>query len=99
VTQVDHRKGNVMSTQETSIVPFKSNQQTFEFVHPGKGAFGTETVLVDFGIEQALPTPFSLLPVTRVFGNIRDEPVIKASFTGFMGITGHIGIELSALKG
>lgn len=61
-----------MSTQEARILPFKPNEQAFEFVHPGKGAFGTETALVDFSIEKSLPIPFGLFSVARVFGNIRD---------------------------
>jgi hypothetical protein len=70
VTQVDHRKGNVMSAQEASIVPFKPNEQPFEFVHPGKGAFGTETVVIDISIEKTLPTRFGLLPITQVLWNV-----------------------------
>jgi hypothetical protein len=72
MTQVDHRKGNVMSPQEASIVPFKPNEQTFEFVYPGKSAFGTEAALIDLSIEKALPTPFGLLPVTPVLWNVGD---------------------------
>ena len=59
-----------MSTQETSIVPFKANEQPFEFVHPGKGAFGTETAFIDICIEKALPPSLGLLAITQVLWNI-----------------------------
>lgn len=88
-----------MSPQEASIVPFKPNQQPFEFVDPGKRTLGTKSILVDVGIEKALPTPFGLLPITRILGNVGDQAVIEASFTGFSGIKAHIGVEISALNG
>ena len=54
MAEIDHREGDVMGTQEASIVPFKPNEQAFEFVHPGKGALGAKAALVDFGIEKSL---------------------------------------------
>ena len=40
MAQIDHRESNVVSAQETSIVPFEPNEQSLEFVDPGKSTFG-----------------------------------------------------------
>ena len=58
-----------MSAQETSIGPFKADQQTFEFVHPSKSVFGTKAMLVDLGIEKSLATAFDLFSIAWILWN------------------------------
>lgn len=98
VPQIDQRERDVVGTQKTSLVLFKTNKQAFELVHPGKGMFAPETVLVDLGIEAALPAPFRTLPIARILRDIRNQAVIEARFAGITGIKSFVGIEISALN-
>jgi len=76
-------------------VSLKANQQAFELVHPGKGAFGAKASLIDLRIEQTLATTFRLLAIARVLGNVWNQPVIEAGLARRARVKGHIGVEIS----
>ena len=85
-----------MGTQEASIVPFKANQQAFEFVHPRKGAFRTEASRIDRRIEQALAPAFSLLAIARVLRDVGNQTMIETGLARLAGVKRHIRIEICA---
>lgn len=99
MAQIDHREGDVVRSQETSLVPFKPNQQSLEFVYPGEGALGSETVAIDFFIEEPLATPFGAFPIALVLWYIRNHAMVEASFARIAGIESRIGVEIRASNG
>ena len=99
MTQVDHGKGDVMTTHEVHVLAIKSYEQGSELVNPGEGAFAGETVFVDRRVEQALATALGVLAVTLVFSDVGDDAVIEAHFASRACVKGAIGVEESSLKG
>lgn len=98
MAQVDHRESDVVATHEVHILAIKTDEQSSEFVDPGKGALTGKTMFVDVGIEKALTTSFGMLAVAPVFGNVRNDTMIEAHFTSRFGVKSTIGIEVSTLK-
>ncbi len=95
MAEIDESKGEMVCAQEAGIVTLKANQQAFEFVDPGKSAFGTKASCVDWRIEQALTTAFRLLAIARVLRNVGNQSVVEAGLAGLPRVKGHIRIEIS----
>ena len=98
MAQVDHRESDEVATHEVDILAIKTDEQSPEFVDPGKGALTGKTMFVDVGIEEALTTSFRMLAVAPVFGNVRNDTVIEAHFASRFGIKSTISIEVSTLR-
>ena len=95
MAQIDHGESNVVSSQETSIVPFKPNEQPLEFVDPGESTFGGKATAIDCCVEEPLTTSFGLLAIALILWNVGNHAVIEASFASFAGIEGRISVEIS----
>lgn len=76
------------------IVPFKANEQAFEFVRPGKRALRRKPLPIHRFIEEPFATPFGPFPVARILWDIRDHAMIEARFPGFLRVKSGIRIEI-----
>ena len=57
---------------------FEAQQQTAEFIFPGKDAFdGPEALLEDRGIKALLAAPLRCFAPTRVLGDVRGHAAIE----------------------
>ena len=98
MAQVDHRESDVVATHEVHILAVKTDEQSSEFVDPGKGTLTGKTMFVDVGIEKTLTTAFGMLAAAPVFGNVRNDTMIEAHLASRFGVKGAVGIEESPLK-
>ena len=66
-----------MQTEEIGVLALEPHQERLELVDPSKPALVTKPMLVDFWIEQTLPTALAMIAVTRILRNVENDPVIE----------------------
>ena len=83
-----------MKSEKISVIPFKTDEQTFEFINPGPCPFRAEPVFIYLFVEKSFAPSFRLLTLAPVFSYIRYDTVIKADFPGSFGVKCRIGVEI-----
>lgn len=99
MTQINHRKDDMMSAQEVGILTIKPDEQGSEFIDPGETTFVRKALFVDLGVEQAFAPTLRSLAIASVLGDVRDHPVIETQLAGLAGIKGAVGVEECARNG
>src|SRR5262249_21122270 len=75
--EVDEGEGEEFEPKMTSLFGLKAQQQAFEFILPGKGAFNSKAQFVERVIKEALAPPFGLLSVPGVLLDVRLQPCVE----------------------
>jgi len=83
-----------MKYEKISVIPFKTDEQTFEFINPGPCPFRAEPVFIYLFVEKSFAPSFRLLTLAPVFSYIRYDTVIKADFPDSFGVKCRIGVEI-----
>src|SRR5215475_15212942 len=75
--EIEERESEKFETEMVILLGLKAQQQAFEFILPGKGAFHDEAQFVERVIKEAGASPFGLLTVARIFFDVGLEPRLK----------------------
>lgn len=98
MTQINHSKRDMMSTQAVGILPVKSDKQCAKLIDPSETAFVGKAPFVHLGIEQAFASAFGHLAIAFVLSDVRDDPIIETDFPRFARVEGAVGVEERALN-
>jgi len=82
IAEVDQRERQTVQTEEIGVLPLEPHQECLELVDPGKRALGTKAMLVDFWIEQTLPTALAMLAVAQVLRNVGNDSIVETHLPG-----------------
>ena len=83
-----------MKAQTIGCFAFKSNQQSFEFIHPSKASLNAKTVIINVFIEMPFPTSSNPPAITPIPINIRNDTVIPTHFSSLFAVKSWICIEI-----
>ena len=97
MSEVNQGKGQVMGSQAINIFPLEANQETLEFVAPGKASLRHKALLVGHSIKPALRPTLGPFPSALILLDVRNQPMIEAGFTRSFGIKSGIRMEHSTL--
>ncbi|MDM8543401.1 hypothetical protein QUF90_20195, partial [Desulfococcaceae bacterium HSG9] len=64
-----------MKPEKICIIPFKTDERTFEFINPCPCPFRAEPVFIYLFAEKSFPSSFRLLTPAPVFSDIRYDTV------------------------
>lgn len=93
MTQVNHGKSDVVTTEKVGILAIKTDQQSAKLVNPGETAFTGKALLVHLGIEEGFASAFGRFAVTFVLGDVGDHRMIETNLATVAGVEGTIRIE------
>jgi len=99
MTQVNHGKGDKMTSHEIDVASIKSQQQSTKFVNPGERTLTGETVFVDIRVEQTFASAFGGFAIAFVLSHVGNNPVIEADFASGFSVKSAIGVEERAREG
>jgi hypothetical protein len=84
--EVEERKGDKLEAKMMNLFSLKAQQQSLDFILPGKSAFDDDAQFVERVSTEALAPPFALLAVPWIRFDIRPQPSIDYAFaSGFAG--------------
>ena len=92
LSEVDEREGDEFESKMMNLFSLKAQQQTFEFILPGKGALHDEAQFVECSLKEAVAAPFEFLAVARILLDVRLQPGIEAALA--IGFTVKAGIQI-----
>src|SRR5271155_1566853 len=72
--EVDKRVRHQLHAVVPLLDVFESQQQSLEFILPGKGPLHAKSQRMNGGIEQPLPSTLRDLAIARVLFDVRNEP-------------------------
>ena len=91
--EVDERKGDKFEPKMMNLFSLKAQQQSLEFILPGKSAFDDEAQFVERVIKEALAPPFGLLAVPWILFDVRPQSSIEYAFAIGFAVKASIQIE------
>jgi len=74
--------------------PFKSDQQSFELIFPGKGPFDPHPQRMNRGIEEPLAPALGVLAIAGILGDVGDQARIENALPVMRRIKAAIQIEI-----
>ncbi len=74
--------------------PFKAEQQSFELIFPGKGAFDAHPQHMNRSVEEAFAPPLGGLTVAGIFLDIGDQAGIENALAIVRGVKAAIKVEI-----
>jgi hypothetical protein len=93
LSEIDEREGKELEAQVTTLFGLKAQQEAFELILPGKGAFHGEAQFVQHIIKKALSSPFGRLPVARILFDVGLQPGIEDALAVGFTVKARIQIE------
>src|SRR5712692_1125386 len=91
--EIDEREGEKLETEMMNLFGLKAQQQSLEFILPGKGALNDEAQFVENVIKEACPSPFGRLSVARIFFDVGLEPRIEDALAIGFAVKARVQIE------
>ena len=77
LAQIDQRVGQQLHPIMPPLDTFKSDQQSFELIFPGKGPFDTHAQRMHRGIEEPLASALGALAVARILGDVGNQVLTR----------------------
>ena len=96
LAQIDQRVCQQLHAIMPQLDTFKAEQESLEFIFPGKGALDAHTQRVNGGVEQAFASALRGLAVAGILFDVGNQAGIENAFAITGGIKTAIEIELGA---
>jgi hypothetical protein len=77
LTQIDQRIGQHLHAIVPTLEVRKTEQQPFELIFPGKGAFDSQAQRMEGSVEQPLAPAHGALAVARILGDVGEQARIE----------------------
>jgi hypothetical protein len=94
LAQIDQRVCQQLHPIVPPLDTFKSEQQSFELIFPGKGPFDTHSQRMNRGVEEPLAPALGTLAVAGILGDVGDQACIEDALPIVRRIKAAIQIEI-----
>ena len=93
MSEINQRKGNMVSAQEVSIFALKANQQLLELVTPRKATLNDKAAFISLLIKKAFAPALRSFAVARVFFDVWHQSMIETGLACGFGVKSRIGMK------
>src|SRR6187455_2485280 len=94
LAQIDQRVCQQLHAIMPLLDTFKTEQESLEFILPGKGPLHTHAQRMDDGVEEPLAASFGALTVAEILGDVGDQAGIENALAIVGGIKAAIEVEI-----
>ena len=96
LAQIDQRVCQQLHAIMPQLDTFKTEQESLEFILPGKGALDAHPQRMNGGVEQAFASALGSLSVARIVVDVGDQARIENALPIVRGIKAAIEVEIGA---